>query len=142
GIRYVIFTQGCPHNCKGCHNPETHDFNGGNFKSIDEIFNEISANPLLKGVTFSGGEPFCQQDSLVLLSQKIKELNKDIWCYTGYLYEDIKDTKLIDYIDVLVDGPFIEQQKDLLLKFRGSQNQRIIDVKKTKQQNKIVILYE
>ncbi len=142
GIRYVVFTQGCPHKCKGCHNPETHDFNGGFLKSIDEIFNEISSNPLLKGVTFSGGEPFCQQDGLLLLAKKVKELGKDIWCYSGYEYDEIKETQLMDYIDILVDGPFIEQEKDLLLKFRGSKNQRVIDVKKSKQQNKIVLLYE
>lgn len=145
GIRYVIFTQGCIHNCKGCHNPETHDPQGGKLKSSDEIFDEVSRNPLLKGITFSGGEPFLQAEKLANLAMKIKNIGKDIWCYTGFCYEELlgntvdNSLKLLSLVDVLVDGKFELEQRDLTLLFRGSKNQRVIDCKKSLRQKEITL---
>ena len=137
GFRYVVFVQGCPHNCKGCHNPQSHDFDGGYEKEIGSIVEEIKENPLLSGVTFSGGEPFCQAEGLYNLAVEIKKLNKNIYIYSGFVYEQLikkEDPyvkKLLEICDVLIDGPYIEEKRNLLLKFRGSENQRIIDLKKS-----------
>jgi anaerobic ribonucleoside-triphosphate reductase activating protein len=148
GIRMVIFAQGCPHRCKGCHNPETHDFEGGYLMSLEDIVQLPSRNPLLDGVTFSGGEPFSQAKAFSMLGRRFKDLGLDIMTYTGYTYEFLleksKETsawkQLLDVTDVLVDGKFEIEKKNLLLPFRGSENQRIIDLKETRRQNKIVIL--
>mgnify|MGYP000962906247 FL=1 len=132
GIRYVIFTQGCPHRCPGCHNPETHTFDGGRVADIEELFAEIRENPLLKGVTFSGGEPFCQPKPLAELARRVHGIGRDVTTYTGYLYEDLLNmpdpdvADLLAQTDTLIDGPFILAEKDLTLPFRGSRNQRII----------------
>lgn len=143
GIRYVIFMQGCLHNCKGCHNPETHDLNGGFIKEIEQIKKEITDNPLLDGITISGGEPFLQPKEALLLALFAKEKKLNVMVYTGFTYEQIvKDPikkELLDNIDYLVDGPFILEEKSLLLNFKGSRNQRIIDINKTKQQEKIIL---
>lgn len=133
GIRYSIFFQGCIHNCKGCHNPDSHDVNAGKWKSISEIISEINSNPLLAGVTITGGEPFLQKEKLLELVRRIKkDTDKNIYIYTGYLYEDLLKDKLaceiLNIADVLIDGPFIEGEKDLELIFRGSRNQRIIEL--------------
>lgn len=134
GIRFTVFTQGCPHHCKGCHNPQTHDFNGGELVDINNIFNKIKANPLLDGVTFSGGEPFCQAETLVKLGKQIKTLGLDIVTYTGYTFEQLYENRsknywgeLLSVTDFLVDGKFILAEKDWNIKFRGSRNQRYID---------------
>lgn len=145
GIRYTIFFQGCPHHCPGCHNPETHDFNGGHFEEIADIVKEIKKNPLLLGVTISGGEPFSQKEQLLSLVKKIKELNLNIMVYTGYTFEylinlDNVTKEILSSIDYLVDGPFILKERDLELIFRGSRNQRYIDVKKTLKENKIILV--
>lgn len=137
GIRYVVFAQGCKHNCPGCHNPETHCFEGGYMIGIDTILQQIKTNPLLDGVTLSGGEPFEQAEAFVELAQKVKNMNLHVMIYTGYIYEEILSKskslpswgELLEAADLLVDGPFIEAQKDYNLKFRGSANQRIIDLK-------------
>lgn len=137
GIRYTVFTQGCPHHCEGCHNPETHDFDGGRLAETDKIYTHILNNPLLKGVTFSGGEPFCQSAPLYDLAKKLKENTKlDIMIYTGFLFEkllemsetdeDIKN--LLSVADIIVDGRFMLAERSLDLKFKGSKNQRILDV--------------
>ena len=134
GLRYVIFFQGCPHRCPGCHNPGSHDPDGGELRSVDELLDEIRVNPLLSGVTFSGGEPFEQADVAAEIARRVRALGLNIWTYTGYLYEDLMASSdpavqaLLAYTDVLVDGPFIEERKSLLLHFRGSDNQRIIDL--------------
>lgn len=145
GIRYVIFTQGCLHNCDGCHNPDTHDLNAGTQVNIDEVVAAVSADPLLDGVTFSGGEPFLQANALVALSREIKRLGKNIWAYSGYTFEQLMDdeekTRLLKNIDVLVDGLYVQELRDLTLKFRGSSNQRVIDCVKSLEQNKIVLYY-
>ena len=148
GIRYTVFVQGCPHHCEGCHNPQTHDFEGGRLVDIEDIMNEIQRNPLLSGATFSGGEPFCQPEALFELGKLIKEKGLNLVCYSGYTFEEllalsekrpaIKD--LLSLTDILIDGKFILKEKSLMLKFRGSKNQRIIDVKKSLSKCEVVIL--
>lgn len=146
GIRYVVFTQGCKHNCPGCHNPHTHSFDGGMLMDIDTIIEELKSNPLLDGITLSGGEPFEQASVLAELADRAKELKLNVMVYTGYTYEHIiKSTsinpgwdQLLDEADILVDGPFMQNKKSYLLSFRGSSNQRIIDVKQTKLTGEIV----
>lgn len=146
GIRLTIFVQGCPHNCEGCHNPQTHDFSAGTDMTVDEIMDRINANPLLDGVTFSGGEPFCQAEALSELGHMVHKKGLNVVTYSGYTYEYLRKNsdsennfdKLLDVSDYLVDGPFIKSQKDLLLKFRGSRNQRIIDVKKSEESGSAV----
>ena len=134
GIRLTIFTQGCPHNCKGCHNPQTHDFDGGELVDTDTLLEKIKSNPLLDGVTFSGGEPFCQAQTLAALGAEVKKLGMNVITYTGYTFEQLyKDRdkngweELLAVTDYLIDGPFILEQKDWEIKFRGSSNQRYID---------------
>lgn len=137
GLRYVVFAQGCSHACPGCHNPESHPFGIGVDYLPDDLIREIKRNPLLKGVTFSGGEPFDQAQGFLDLSQRIKTMNLDIWCYTGYLYEELVNSsdsfkaELLGHIDVLVDGRFEIDKRSLAAPYRGSFNQRIIDVKKS-----------
>lgn len=133
GLRYVIFTQGCPHRCIGCHNPETHPFAGGTELKLDVLLKDILKNPLLSGVTFSGGEPFCQSIPLAELATELKKHNKNIMAYTGYTFEQLQtmgdDTMaLLKQCDILVDGPYIESMRDLSLRFRGSRNQRVLDI--------------
>lgn len=134
GIRFTVFTQGCPHNCEGCHNPQTHDFSGGTVIDTDEILEKIKANPLLDGVTFSGGEPFCQAEALAYLGRQIKALGLDVVTYTGYTFEKLLSKRdknhwgeLLETTDFLIDGRFILAQKDWNIRFRGSSNQRYID---------------
>lgn len=129
GIRYVIFCQGCPHHCKGCHNPETWNFQNGYYVDTEELLEEIKKDPLLDGVTFSGGEPFLQEKPLSNLADKIHSLGLDIWCYTGFTFEQIKDSELVKHIDVLVDGPYIQELRNLS-GFKGSTNQRILVIRK------------
>lgn len=145
GIRFTIFTQGCPHNCKGCHNPQTHDFNGGELVDIAELLEKAKENPLLDGVTFSGGEPFCQAEALAELGEKIKALGLNIITYTGYTFEYLYEhrtengwDRLLGVTDFLIDGPFILEQKDWEIKFRGSSNQRYIDCKASMEQGRAV----
>lgn len=145
GFRYVIFTQGCPHGCPGCHNPQTHDFHAGRLADIDDLFREICENPLLKGVTFSGGEPFCQPAPLTELAKMVHARKLDVTTFTGYTYEtllekhDAEIDALLLETDVLIDGPFVEAQKDLTLLFRGSRNQRLINMNKTRQSGFVVL---
>ena len=139
GIRYTIFTQGCNHDCKGCHNPDTHDFAGGSIKECSSIVNEFKENFLLDGITLSGGEPFLQPTECTLLAQEARKIGLNVVTYTGYTFEELylkaerskEIMELLRNTDILVDGPFIQEQRNILLKFRGSENQRIIDVKKT-----------
>lgn len=146
GLRFVIFAQGCPHNCEGCHNPATHDFNGGYSCEFDKILKAIDSNPILSGVTFSGGEPFCQSEAFYNLALKLKERNVSLMAYSGYSYEeiiglektDVFSTKLLDLLDILIDGRFIISQRDLSLTFKGSKNQRYIDLNETRKRGNIV----
>jgi anaerobic ribonucleoside-triphosphate reductase activating protein len=147
GIRLVVFAQGCKHNCPGCHNPDTHSFDGGTFTSVDSVLELASKNPLLDGITFSGGEPFEQAEAFSELARRAKESGLHIMAYTGYTYEylihcsnDRSEWKsLLGETDILVDGRFEIEKRNLLLKFRGSENQRIIDVKKSAFYNEIVL---
>lgn len=146
GLRAVLWTQGCIHDCKGCHNPQTHDLLGGFEADTDTISKKIESLRLHRGVTLSGGEPFLQSEALAEIAKTCKKNNLDVWVYTGYTFEELTDKKnpsyfnnlnLLRNIDVLVDGRFIEAKRDISLKFRGSSNQRIIDVKKTLELKKI-----
>lgn len=133
GIRYSIFAQGCLHKCKNCHNPETHDLDGGKLIDADTLIKEILENKHINGVTFSGGDPFYQPYEFAYIGSKLKENNVNIISYTGFKYEDIiednKKFELLKKIDWLIDGPFVCDKKNLKLPFRGSSNQRIIDIK-------------
>ena len=144
GIRFAIFMQGCLRNCAGCHNPETHSLNGGRLIDTAEIIAAIKKNPLLDGITLTGGEPLLQLDAANELAQVAKNLGLTVWLYTGYTFEDLPPdaTTLLENVDVLIDGAFVESQRDLDLQFRGSRNQRIIDLRKTRAQNKIVLWSE
>jgi len=132
GIRYVLFTQGCPHGCVGCHNPQTHDFAGGKEVAVDTLLADITKNPFVKAVTLSGGEPFCQPAALAQLAAPLKEKGYHLMCYTGYTFEQLlqkEDARpLLEQLDLLVDGPFVLDRKNIELKFRGSDNQRVLDV--------------
>lgn len=147
GFRLAIFTQGCSHNCPGCHNPQTHDFEGGYYISVDEILDKIKKNPLLDGITLSGGDPFEQAKELIPLVKEVKEMGLSIVAYTGYTWEQLmadgadKDMqKLLKECDILIDGPFVLAKKSLMLTFRGSSNQRVIDVKESLKKNEIVVM--
>lgn len=149
GLRSVLFVSGCKHNCEGCQNIEMQSFCYGDKVSLKDISKRIESNmPLIRGVTFSGGEPLEHTKELSILAKEIKELGLNIWCYTGYTFEYIKEEvnknvqlkELMSLIDVLVDGKYDELKKDGSLKYRGSSNQRIIDVKKSLNKDKIVTL--
>lgn len=145
GMRRVFFSQGCRHNCEGCFNPDTHNFSGGEDRNMDELIEDVLKNPIIKGVTFSGGDPFERAENFAYMAKKFKEANLNIWSYTGYTFEYIINNldkilgwrDLLNNIDVLVDGKFEKDMMEDGLRFRGSSNQRIIDVKKTLQENKI-----
>ena len=149
GFRVVLWCSGCPHHCKGCHNPETWQKDAGReFTDEDKqkLF-ELLSYPYIQGITFSGGDPLFRPnlDTVYALMQEIKTKfpDKDIWLYTGYTFEelqrDVERKKFLPYIDVLVDGKFILEQRDITIAFRGSHNQRIINVPETLKQNKIVL---
>lgn len=147
GLRSVVFVSGCRHRCNGCHNKDMQDYNYGDSVEVDEVFERIKRNiPLIKGVTFSGGEPFDSAEGLGKLAAKLKKENLNIWSYSGYTYEQLissKDThklKLLECIDVLVDGKFDEDLKGEAPKYAGSSNQRIIDVKKSRKACKVIEL--
>lgn len=151
GLRFTVFAQGCPHHCIGCHNEGTHDFEGGTPTEISKILAEIDKNPLLSGVTFSGGEPFCQAEGFRDLARQIKARGLHIVTFSGYTYEELlvladqsgaeaaAVKELLDLTDLLIDGRFELALRDLTLCFRGSQNQRLIDMNKTRQTGKIVL---
>ena len=147
GVRASIFVSGCTHNCKNCFNKEAQDFNYGNLytKEVENKFMKYVLDDNIKGVSILGGEPLMQtmDDSLLNLLKRIKkETNKEIWLWSGYTYEEAilseKRKEILNYVDVLVDGRFEEENKSLLIKFRGSTNQRIIDLNKTREEGKIV----
>lgn len=156
GIRFALFTQGCNHNCLGCHNPETHPFCGGSTISDDIVLQAIKENPLIDGLTLSGGDPLFQASNLLNLARKCNLEGINIWLYTGFVFDEfIKFIKgeqcdkrinadmieLLHLVDIVVDGPFILSQRSLQERFKGSLNQRIIDCKKSLKDLKIT-LYE
>ncbi|MDD3452661.1 MAG: anaerobic ribonucleoside-triphosphate reductase activating protein [Bacilli bacterium] len=148
GIRTVIWTQGCPHNCFGCHNTCTHDFKAGFTEDIETICKDLSSLEGQDGITFSGGDPLCQPEACLAIAKFAKTINLNIWCYTGYTFEELikmSQTKpvileFLNYVDVLIDGKFVMAEKSLDLMFRGSKNQRVIDVKKSLKNNKPCVI--
>ena len=148
GLRRVFFSQGCKHNCIGCFNEDTHDFYGGEEMDIDLLIDDLKENPMIQGVTFSGGDPLEQGEEFSYIARKVRELGLNIWCYTGYEFEYIIENidkrqgwrELINNIDVIVDGKFDITKKKDGLKFKGSENQRIIDVKESLKNNKIKLI--
>lgn len=148
GLRFVLFAQICKHNCKGCFNPETHSPSGGEWFHLSDIITKLKSNPILSGVTFSGGDPFEQADKFAYLAKSVRTSTFDVWCFTGYTYEYLLENRhnykgwdeLLNHIDVLIDGPFEQENYDPNLKFRGSNNQRIIDVPNSMSQNRIITI--
>ena len=139
GFRYVLYAQGCPHRCKGCHNPSTHSFEGGELVDVEDIVYDIKSYTMLDGITCSGGECFEKAEQFAIIAKEAKAMGLNVWAYTGYTLEEIMQyqnersgwNNFIKYIDVLVDGRYQEDNKDLSLCFRGSRNQRLIDMQKT-----------
>lgn len=150
GIRAVVWTQGCGHHCKGCHNQETWDFHGGTLYDIETVKQDIKALENHDGITLSGGDPLFQVQACYELAKYAKELELNVWCYTGFTFEQLlsmkeKDPyilKLLEQVDVLVDGRFELSQKSLNLKFKGSRNQRIIDVPKSLELGQAVLIHK
>ncbi|MEG2571050.1 MAG: anaerobic ribonucleoside-triphosphate reductase activating protein [Clostridia bacterium] len=146
GLRAAVFFQGCPHNCLGCHNPNTHDANGGEARDMDELLSEILENPLIDGVTLTGGDPFMQAKAAAYLAAAARGVGLNVWTYTGYTFEELTAADnvlwntLIAETDVLVDGRFIKAERTLDMPFVGSKNQRKIDVAKTLASGEITII--
>lgn len=145
GLRFAIFTQGCPHHCPGCHNPETFDPQGGQEISVEELVARMGKNPLIQGLTLTGGEPFAQAADCAKLARAAHDVGWTVWTYTGYTLEAILASQdpawqeLLRCTDVLVDGPFIQEQKSYELPFRGSRNQRLIRVRETLEKGETVL---
>lgn len=146
GLRYTVFVQGCHRNCPGCHNPATHDPAGGYEESVEAMIAGLDRNPLADGLTISGGEPFLQAEDCTALAWLARRRGKSVWVYTGYTYEEIltneRFRQLLYETDVLVDGPFIESEKSYELHFRGSRNQRLIDVPASLEAGEVVLWKE
>lgn len=147
GLRYVVFVQGCSHNCRGCHNPATHDYDGGRDAAVEDLVAEMRQNPLCEGLTLSGGEPFDQAWECSLLASRARIEGKTVWTYTGYGLDyilrqarrSVPWALLLHHTNVLVDGPFVESLKSYDAKFRGSTNQRLIDVPKSLEAGEVVL---
>lgn len=146
GVRTVIWTQGCTHNCLGCHNPDTHSFDGGYLIEIEELKKQIENLKIQDGITFSGGDPMCQVEACLEIAKFCKKKNLNIWCYTGYTFEQLlklnspKINEFLSYIDVLVDGKFILSERSLNLRFKGSRNQRVIDLPLSLKEKKVCLV--
>ncbi|MEA5137088.1 MAG: anaerobic ribonucleoside-triphosphate reductase activating protein [Candidatus Fimivivens sp.] len=147
GIRLTVFVQGCPHHCLGCHNPDTHDPLGGYDCALQKIIDAFDADPLLRGITLSGGEPFEQADGLLALAQAVRQRGKDVVAFSGYTFEELlekgkKEPNVIELLSLcclLVDGRFVQTQRDLSLRFRGSRNQRLIDPQQSLKTGRLVL---
>ena len=145
GLRFTVFTQGCPPRCPGCHNPQTHDPNGGSWADTEDILAAAAENPLLDGITLSGGDPFLQPVPCLALAEGAHKIGLNVWTYTGYTWEalweenDAEKLALLKESDVLVDGPFLLAERSLELQFCGSRNQRLIDVKKSLAAGEVVL---
>lgn len=150
GIRTVLWTQGCPHHCPGCHNPQTHDFNGGILVDVEDVKDAIDELKGQDGLTFSGGDPFMQPKECAEIARFAREVGLNIWCYTGYTFEQLlelskKKPEIMEFlkeIDILVDGRFILEKKSYSALFRGSTNQRLIDVKKSLEEGTVILKQE
>lgn len=147
GFRVSIFTQGCPHHCEGCHNPGSHDPEAGKEWTLDEVEKKFTGNPLLDGITLTGGEPFQQPAACAELARRAHQKGLNVWSYSGYTYEKLRElakqdegvNALLSEIDVLVDGPFRLNERSLELLYCGSKNQRLIDMKKTRETGEVVL---
>lgn len=143
GIRYTVFTQGCPFHCKGCHNPQSQPLKGGVDVKLRVLYDEIKKNPLITGVTFSGGEPFIQPGPLTVFAKILRAEGYSLWSYSGFTFDklvsDDNRRALLEQLDVVVDGPFVQSKASLDIDFRGSSNQRIIDVQKSLKEDKVVL---
>jgi anaerobic ribonucleoside-triphosphate reductase activating protein len=148
GFRYALFVQGCDFSCPGCHNPQLQSRWGGRSVSLGEILDAIRENPLLDGLTLSGGDPFVQAEACAALAEEVRDLGLSVFTYTGYTFETLWAAensawrRLIEATDVLVDGPFVRELRNIDLRFRGSSNQRLIDVRRTLAEGKILVLEE
>ncbi len=146
GLRFAVFTQGCGHQCPGCHNPDTHDPSGGMEMAVGDIVAAMASNPLTDGVTLTGGEPFQQAADAAAIAEAAKAAGLNVWTYTGWTFEQLRVMddpavqKLLSLTDVLVDGPFVQARRTLSLRWRGSTNQRLIDVAESLKQGKAVEL--
>lgn len=144
GLRFVLFSQGCSRTCSGCHNPDAIPLEGGQTYTVEELISRIRKNPILTGVTFSGGEPLLQAAALLPLAKLIREEGLDLAIYTGFTLEEIVRENnpdilaLLSFADILIDGPFLIQKRDLSLRFRGSENQRILDVPQSLSESRAV----
>lgn len=143
GLRIAIFCQGCPHRCPGCHNPDTWECNAGTKVSEERLCEIVKSNPLCKAVTFSGGEPFAQAHQVARVAGRLREAGYEVASYSGYTFEQLLNgteaqKELLQTIDVLIDGPFIQEEKSLNLNFRGSRNQRVLNMRESLKQKKAV----
>lgn len=146
GFRFSVFTQGCPHHCEGCHNPATHDFDGGKTVDTADIIERVLDNPLLDGVTLTGGEPFCQPEACLEIAKAAHKAGLNVWAYSGWTIEELIENakakpsiaELLSEIDVLADGRFILAQRTLDFIWRGSKNQRLIDAKASVKEGRAV----
>ena len=146
GFRFTVFTQGCPHNCEGCHNPDTHDPDGGREMTVKQVIDAMLSNPMTDGLTLSGGDPFVQAADCAEIAKAAHANGLNVWTYTGWTYEKLLSLSeqdegikaLLNETDVLVDGPFILSQKSYDVPWRGSKNQRLIDMKATPESGKVV----
>ena len=145
GYRFAVFVQGCPHGCPGCHNPGTHDVNGGYLSDTQEIIAQMGKNPFVRGVTLSGGEPMLQSAALLEVAKAAKEKGMNVWCYTGFTLEALRKENrpdrmaLLEVVDVLVDGPYLAHERSIDLLYCGSKNQRLIDMNKTRRTGEIAL---
>lgn len=145
GLRFAVFTQGCFHHCPGCHNPETHDPQGGHDEDTEALIARMKKNPLLSGLTLSGGDPLEQSAPCLELAKAAHAMGLNVWAYTGYTWEQLLDRNdpdqmsLLREVDVLVDGPFIQAQRSLELNYCGSKNQRLIDATASLREGKVVL---
>ena len=144
GVRTVVWTQGCPHHCPGCHNASTWDFNDGALIDVEDVITELKKIKNQDGITLSGGDPVCQAEACYEISKAAHSMGLNVWCYTGFTYEQMllnpKARKLLEQIDVLVDGKFVQEEKSYDIYFRGSRNQRIIDVPKSLETEQVVLV--
>lgn len=148
GIRMAVFTQGCIHHCEGCHNPESHDPDGGKIYDTEKIIEFAGENPLYDGVTLTGGDPFYQPVQCAVIAEGVKKMGLNVWTYTGYTWEQLMSSgredfmRLIKATDVLVDGRFEKDKRSLELKFKGSSNQRLIDVPASLEEGRVILWTE
>ncbi len=145
GLRTTLFAQGCPHHCPGCHNPETWDFSGGTELDTDAVVEIVRSSPLSRGVTFSGGEPFVQAAGFGEIAVALKKLGYEVASYSGYTFEELlcgtpDQRALLEKLDVLIDGPFLMAEKSLEVAFRGSRNQRILNVPESLKKGEAVVI--